>query len=147
MTTQPVDVKLSVNSEGITDIDLNENGDLVTDDGFETTIRLTIWSRRRGTEGEVPTPEYRGGWIGNMVASIPGFESGSKLWLLDQARLTDETKNAARSYLEEAFAWFVEDGLAKQIEVQTQISNGKLEALIKIDGEPFYMDLWNNTIS
>ena len=142
---QPIDVKLIKRDDGIIDIDLDENGDLVTDTGAGTTIRLTVFGRRRATADEVVVPENRGGWIGNVLSEIPGFEAGSKYWLLRQARLNDETKNAAKSYLEEAFTWFVEDGLAKAVEVETEISGSTLRAKIIIDGEPFYLDLWTLT--
>lgn len=142
---QPIDVKLIQRSDGVIDIDLDENGDLLTEEGFGTPIRMTVFGRRRATEDEVLTPEYRGGWIGNLFSSLPGFEAGSKLWLLRQARLNTETQNAARSYLDDAFQWFVEEGLAKEIEVATEIANDTLEAVIKIDGEPFFMDIWNLT--
>jgi phage gp46-like protein len=143
--TQPVDVKIIEDDEGVFDIDLDENGDLLIDEGFGTTLRLSIYGKRRATEAEVPVPEYRGGWIGNLLSEIPGFEAGSKLWLLKQARLTPETASTAKSYIEEALEWLVEDGLAKSIEVSVDASNGTLEALITIDGEPFYFDLWNQT--
>ncbi|MGD8499277.1 MAG: phage GP46 family protein, partial [Phycisphaerales bacterium] len=134
--TQIIDVKLIEDDEGVFDIALDENGDLLADYGFETTLRLSAFGRRRATEGEVPEPRYRGGWIGNLLSDIPGFEEGSKLWLLKQARLTTETANAAKSYLEEALEWLVEDGLARSVEISTEASNGTLTALITIDGEP-----------
>jgi len=143
--TQPVDVKLIRDDEGVFDVNLDENGDLQVDDGFGTTVTMSLAGRRRATEGEVPTPEYRSGWIGNLVSAFPGFEAGSKLWLLKQARLDDATKNDAKSYIEESLEWLIEDGLAKDVTVETAISNGTLEALITIDGEPFYYDLWNLT--
>lgn len=143
--TQPVDVKLIERDDGVFDIDVDENGDLVTDEGFGTTIRLTVFGRRRATEDEVPEPEYRGGWIGNLLSDIPGFEAGSKLWLLKQARLNDETLNAAKSYLTDARSWFVEDGLAKSMEVDIERRASKIVAAIRVDDEPFYMDLWNLT--
>ena len=144
--TQSVDVKIIQDDEGVFDIDLDENGDLLIDEGFGTTLRLSIYGKRRATEAEVPVPEYRGGWIGNLLAEIPGFEEGSKLWLLRQARLNEETRNAAKSYIKEGLEWLIEDGLAKSIEVNVDyLSSGKLEALVTIDGEPFYLDLWNQT--
>ena len=144
--TQSVDVKIIQDDEGVFDIDLDENGDLLIDEGLGTTLRLSIYGKRRATEAEVPVPEYRGGWIGNLLAEIPGFEEGSKLWLLRQARLNEETRNAAKSYIKEGLEWLIEDGLAKSIEVNVDyLSSGKLEALVTIDGEPFYLDLWNQT--
>lgn len=143
--TQLIDIKLIEDDEGVFDIDLDENGDLLADNGFGTPLRLSIFGRRRATEGEVPEPQYRGGWIGNLLSDVPGFEAGSKLWLLQQARLTSETLNDAKSHIENGLEWLVEDGLAKSVEVSVGVSNGTITALVTIDGEPFYFDLWNQT--
>ena len=142
---QRVDVKLIKDEEGITDIGLDTNGDLLTDSGLETTLRILIYGQRRATDGEVLLPENRSGWIGNLYADTPGFEAGSKLWLLRQARLTDETINNARYYLEDALKILITDGFAKDIEVSTNGDNNTLNAIIIIDGEPFYFDLWEQT--
>jgi phage gp46-like protein len=144
--TQQVDVKLTRDTDGILDITLDANGDLEVDDGFGTPLRLSIEGRRRATDSEVLEPQYRGGWIGNLLSEIPDFEAGSKLWLLKQARLTPQTLTAAKSYIEEGLEWFTEDGLAKSIEVSVDVgATSELQALITIDGEPFFFDLWNQT--
>jgi phage gp46-like protein len=144
--TQPIDVKLIQDDEGIWDISLDENGQLVLDEGFETTVRLSLVGERRATSGEVSTPEHRGGWIGNLLADVAGFEQGSKNWILRQSRLTDETTATAKNYSRDALNWMTEDGLANTIEV-TAIQNGsRIIAEINIDGSPSFFDVWNNTI-
>ena len=145
--TQAIDVKLTQGEDGIYDIDLDENGEFVLDYGFETTIGLSIFEERRATAAEVPTPENRRGWIGNILSDIPGFEAGSKLWLLKQARLTPATVTAAKNYIQEALQWMIDDGFAKTITVAAeQQGTSKIVATIDIDGEAFYYDVWNNTV-
>lgn len=145
MNNQPIDIKLVERSDGIIDIELDENGDLLVDEGFGTTIRLSIFGRRRATAAEVPIQEYRGGWIGNIFSSIPNFQAGSKLWLLDQSRIDASTANNAKNYIQESLEWFKDDGLANEVETSTQISLSALEALIVIDGDSFFFDIWNLT--
>lgn len=146
MTTQYIDVKLAQDDEGIWDITLDEDGDLTKDDGFGTTIALSIFGHRRATEGEVPTPEYRGGWIGNLLSDVPGFEAGSKSWLRQQARLTPETVTVIKNDHQEALNWLIEDGLAASVIVKSQQSGpDSIFEEIEIDGDKFYFDAWNNT--
>ena len=125
MTTQDIDVKLTQGADGLWDINLDANGQLVVDDSFETTIALTIFGERRATEGEVATPANRRGWIGSVLSDIPGFEPGSKGWLFYQSRLTSETVTGIKNAHQEALEWMIEDGLAKSILV-TSRQNGLL---------------------
>lgn len=145
MTTQPIDVKLIQGDDGIWDIDLDADGQLVLDFGFETTIGLSIMGERRASEGEVVTPEHRRGWIGNLLADTPGFEQGSKSWLFKQSRLTSETVTAIRNTDQEALDWMVEDGLAKSIIVSSSQNGSSINEEINIDGTVVFFDVWNNT--
>jgi phage gp46-like protein len=145
MANQPVDVKLIRGSDGIYDIDIDDNGDFVLDYGFGTTIALTIFGEQRATEGEVPTPENRRGWMGNTLSDIPGFEQGSRLWLLNQSRMKENTPASAKNYLTEALQWMIDDRLAKTIDINVVRSGPKLNAEIITDGESFYFDIWQNT--
>ena len=145
--TQAIDVKLTQGEDGVYDIGLDANGELELDYGFGTTIGLSISGERRATAAEVPTPENRRGWIGNILSDIPGFEAGSKLWLLKQARLTPATVTAAKNYTQDALQWMIDDGFAKTITVTAEQQGvSKIVAAIDIDGEVFYYDVWNNTV-
>ena len=55
-----------------------------------------------------------GSWIGNINRLV---EYGSKLWLLEQQRLTNETVNKARTYIEQALEWLVEFDYLSQVTV------------------------------
>ena len=143
---QPIDVKLTQDDDGIFDINIGDNGDFELDEGFGTTIALTIFGEQRASEGEVPTPENRGGWIGNILADDPGFQAGSKGWLLKQSRLKPSTPSALRNYHQEALRWMIDDGLAKKITITSTQTQDSINQEINVDGEPFFFDVWNNTI-
>ena len=81
-----IDAKLVEIGGGLYDIQLGDDGDILTEDAFDTAIIVSIFSDRRADESEALIPEMRRGWIGNE--STPGIEIGSKLWLYEQARLT-----------------------------------------------------------
>jgi len=146
MPPQYIDIKLTQGNDGIWDISLDEDGDLEKDEGFSTTIGLTLSGRRRADEGEVFIPQKREGWIGNLLPAVPGYERGSKLWLYQQARLTPSLPAQLRNETRESLEWMVEDDLARNITVTgRQSDSSKVLVEISIDGEPLYFDLWNNT--
>ena len=145
--SQPIDIKLTQNPDTkIWDISLDANGDLEKDFGFGTTLGLSIFEKRRADDGEVPAPQNKEGWIGNILSEVPGYERGSKLWLLQQSRLSDDIAPRAKNAIEDALDWLIEDGLAKEIEVTVQTpSNSALNTEVNVDGDSFYFDTWNNT--
>ena len=70
-----IDACLEDLGNGAYDIQIASNGDILTQDFFDTYILVSLFSNRRANESEVLVPELRGGWIGNE--STPGFEQGS----------------------------------------------------------------------
>ena len=61
---------------------------------------------------------YRFEFTLDGTARYEGDAFGSRLWLLERAKLTAETIRLARSYAEEALAWLVEDGIAEAVAVE-----------------------------
>lgn len=118
-----IDIALSQNEFGIWDISLDENGDLKGTNSFDTAILMTLYCERRADESEIADVSQRRGWWGNILSKISGFEIGSKLWLLNQARNTQDNLNYGITYLQTAFNWFVTSGYAKKIQVTGKISN------------------------
>lgn len=144
------DLKLIKNSDGIFDISF-ENGDFALTGGLETSFMMTIYCQKR--EDSIEDPRSRGGWIGNEL-NEDGFEQGSLVWTLYQEKLDDDTVNICQNYLEDAFQWYIDKGIAKEIDiiVEKDIDLEKLTATItalRNDNTEFvqYYDLWINTIN
>jgi len=97
----PVDIKLN-DDKGYWDIDFDSQGDFVLEDGFDTAILMSLMCNKRANEAEVEAPQYRRGWWGNETSDFDNFEIGSKLWLLSQARATQNTLNRAIRYTQDA---------------------------------------------
>lgn len=143
------DVALTKTTDGYYDVSIGDDGDVVKTNSFDTAILLSIFCERRASESEVPEPQRRRGWIGNLYGLV---EYGSKLWLLYQARLTINNVNRARGYLEQGLSWMVQFGYLKRITVITRrdLDAGSLIADIqlqrfddKIDQRSYV--LWDNT--
>ena len=128
-----------------------ENGDFALTGGLETSFMMTIYCQKR--EDSIEDPRSRGGWIGNEL-NEDGFEQGSLVWTLYQEKLDDDTVNICQNYLENAFQWYIDRGIAKEIDivVKKNIYLQKLSATItaiRNDNTEFveYYDLWINTIN
>lgn len=148
--TDKIDIAVFQDEFGRFDPRIGDDGDFIATEGFDTTIAVSIFSRQRATEVEMPDTIRRDGWWGNIVSLILDFENGSKLWLLQQSRLTTETANEAKDFINKATAWLVENGWAVSIETSTQIINDILDVVVTIfrpngQVEKVGFELWNNT--
>lgn len=126
------------------DFRLDANGDIETADQLNTALLMSLFCERRAAPSEMPHPELRRGWIGNVAT--PGFEIGSKLWLYEQARLTRTTLNGIQSEALSAVAWFVEDDIATKSEAGVTPSE-LVVSLYRANSEvaSVYYKLWEGT--
>ena len=132
------------------DIDLDEQGDLLTEESFDTALKMSFFCERRASAAEEPIPEKRRGWIGNEANDVQGFEIGSKLWLLFQSRLDLNTLNEAVDYTNQGLQWFIDDKLLKSFEIRGRRTVNELILEItlfrfnnRVDSRLF--KIWNNT--
>ena len=129
------------------DITFDENGDINTADFFDTAILYSLFGERRASKNEIIDPRMRRGWIGNLGA----YENGSKLWLLQQSRITRETINKMRYESHAGLKWLVEDGYAVSIDnIIVSVNNNKmnLDITIRRSNDKVvrkYYTLWENT--
>ena len=130
------------------DININGDGDIETDDFFDTSILYSLFGERRANEDEVTEARLRRGWIGNEGKD---FENGSKLWLFQQARLTRTNLSRIEDEARKALQWLVDDGFAVAIEEVTATPKQRgTELSVDIRRtrdivEPRLFNLWQNT--
>jgi phage gp46-like protein len=141
------DIKLNQDAQGIYDISFT-NGDFTLDSGLETSMMMTCYCQKR--EETIEDPSSRGGWAGNQL-NQNGFEQGSLAWTLFQARADEDSVNLAQNYLEEAFQWYLDQGIAKELIVEVSLDKEKMIASITLtrnDDTQFvqYYDLWFETV-
>jgi phage gp46-like protein len=101
---------------------VKEAGRLAVDDGLETPVLYSLFTKAPATDNELAAAgltreQNSGAWWGNDYAERPGDVWGSKLWLLQRAKRSDETLARARDYASEAVAWMIADGLARRIPI------------------------------
>lgn len=146
-----VDLKLEVQSDGQTyDLVIGDNGDFEVTEGLDTALIVSLLSDARASESEVANPAQRGGWLGNLVFPRENSQLGSLLWLVQQRRRTTGNLNLAIDQVKKALQWFIDDGLAKEIDVTGSLTQGGGEIAISIltfSGvtENLYLPLWRET--
>ncbi len=129
------------------DFQIDANGDIKTEDFFDTSLLYSIFGERRAAPDEVVDANLRRGWIGNDV----DFENGSKIWLLHQARLTRSNLNRLEDETRKALQWIVDDGFAVAIDqVNATLSGGRvlLDITIRRSRDKVVrraFELWENT--
>lgn len=143
------DVVLTVNATTqLYDISIGADGDIVTDDFFDTSLLYSLFGERRADASEVVEPQLRRGWIGNEGKD---FENGSKLWLFEQARVTRTNLNRIEDEARKSLQWLIDDGFVVSIdEVTATTKNGTVTLEIVIrrsrsEVERRFFDLWKNT--
>lgn len=144
-----LDVQPRYDNNQIFDIAFNDEGDFLMTDSFDTAIKMSFFGEVRADRSEAPSPERRRGWWGNTV-NDDAYEFGSKLWLLDQVRSTQDTLNKAINYTQLGFQWFVNDNLLSNINVTGELlpDNVRIQiTLVRSNSivETRYFDLWQNS--
>ena len=94
--------------------------DLLSDDGLETAILVSLFTDARVREEELPSGHtWRRGWWGDAVDDEPDV-TGSKLWTLRRSKATQEVLvQGARRSAARRLRWLMRDGVAIAVEVQT----------------------------
>ena len=143
------DAVLSINATTqLYDITFDTDGDILTDDFFDTSLLYSLFGERRADPSEVVESQLRRGWIGSEGKD---FENGSKLWLFSQARITRTNLNRIEDEARKALQWLVDDGFVVSVdEVTATAKNGTvtLEIVIRRSRssvERRFFELWQNT--
>ena len=142
-----IDVIMKVDSDGLYDIEWDENGDLLTTNGLESALDISILGELRADESEMVIPQNRRGWWGSTVL---GYEQGSKLWLLSQARKTEENRILAEQYAYQSLQWMLDSKIAKEITINSEFTSEGLLVKIKLVAQDNtvisrYYEMWKYT--
>lgn len=142
----PIDALLKQDSNGRYNIVLDENGDILNGDFFDTSLIISIYGERRASANEMPVAELRRGWIGNENND---YENGSKLWLYEQERITRAILNKITTEAENSVQWLIDDGFCDDIQVTAVVSDLGVGLQINIERNNSkisrFFQLWENT--
>lgn len=147
-----MDLKLVQTEEFETDL-VFENNDLTIDDGgLETAILVSLLTEQRVTVDEIPSGESSArGWWGDSFPEVDGDLIGSRLWLLERQKHTNEVRELAKEYALEALQWLITDGVAESVSVDVQVISLQASNLLISIARPHgrdvdfkYSYVWSN---
>ncbi len=107
--TQEGDIKMGVS-------------DLERDGGLETAVMLSLYSDRRALDSDDYDNDNKRGWWGDEL-NIDNDQTGSRLWLLERSKTTQQSLNLAKGYVREALQWMIDDGVCMKIDIVAQRYN------------------------
>ena len=103
------------------------NGEIQVDESLLSSVLVSLFTDARCEKTELPAGETsQRGYFGDAILKT---NTGSKLWLLNRAKYNNETLIKTNEYAKSALAWFVTDGLAKDVKVETYFNEQKKMAL------------------
>lgn len=102
------------------------NGDLESDNGLETAVAISLFTDRRVNDEELPPLQLKKrGWWGDMFPEFDQDRIGSKLWILEREKRTNETLKKSEDYTREALSWMLEDSVADSVDVISEYDENK----------------------
>ncbi len=129
------------------DISIADNGDLETEDSFDSAIITSIFTEARANKDQVVTPERRRGWMGSQGDD---FILGNTAWVYGQFRNRQVELNEIANVIQLGLQHFVEDRIATDVSVSIRPKGTSviLTIIIKRPNNKTdyrYYELWNNT--
>lgn len=111
-------IRLTIQANGEGDLTQADDASLIDDDGLETVVTVSLHTDAKATAEELSRAglSQRGYWADAYDDPSSQLNTGSKLWLLERAKVTPATFATAKSYADEALAWMVEEGAASKVE-------------------------------
>lgn len=100
--------------------DLNVAGpDLESGRDLETAVIISLFTDRIANHDDVlPSGDDPRGWVGDLDQPV---KIGSRLWLLERAKLSLQTGAIAKSMAAEALQWLIDDGVVARFEINTEV--------------------------
>lgn len=118
--------------DGLFDISLLDN-DLEADDGLETAVAISFFTDMRVSVEELPYGQTdQRGWWGDMFPEKDQDKIGSRMWTLQPAKITAETRNKASDFARECLQWMIDDGIASSINFESEY-NGLKQLITSVE--------------
>lgn len=120
----PVDIEMTWNTDVMSGQISFVQNDLSVSYSLLTPVLVSLFTDARAAEDDpLPDPgngDRRGWWGDATNLDKQGDSVGSKLWLLEREKSTDEVLSKAEQYIREALQWMLDEGIASAIDVVTE---------------------------
>ncbi len=119
---------------GAADIAL-EDDDVAGDDGLDTALILSLFMDRRAQDGDTlpGAPDDKRGYWADGLAEVEGDQMGSRLWLLERAKLEPTLPQRARSLALDGLSWLSEDAVASEFDVSATVTGERIDLEVIVE--------------
>jgi len=137
-----------IQGEGFMDLSLL-NGDIVGEEGLETSVLISVFSDMRVPEEELPAEQSsRRGWWGDLFSEADQDKHGSNLWTLEREKRTEKVRKSYETGLKNCLQWMIEDGIAQSVSVVSSYNDrGHLVNVVEITrpdgGKESFSFIWD----
>lgn len=110
------DIALHQVGVGTFDLQLLDGVDLMSDEGLETAVILSLFTDKRlpmDQQSPDGTDDPRGWW--GDIGDPDDVQLGSYLWLLWREKMVPATVSRAVGYTKDALKWMTDDGIARTV--------------------------------
>lgn len=148
----PQDLRL-VQDSVTADLDLvvGEDGDYQAVSDLSTALLVSLLTDARAADDEVALLGERRGWIGDLASPVEDFVLGSKLWINEPGKATQNAVNRSVDAARRSLQWLITQGVANSVEVTGELT-GPNEATLRIiitaksgEVDEHYLPLWRRT--
>ncbi|MGG4625152.1 phage GP46 family protein [Serratia odorifera] len=87
-------------------------------DALTRSVVISLFSWRRAEPDDNADDPM--GWWGDTWPTVQNDRIGSRLYLLRRKKLANQTAATAKGYIQQALAWFTEDGVAARVDVNVE---------------------------
>ncbi|MCK5602308.1 phage GP46 family protein [Candidatus Pacearchaeota archaeon] len=109
-------------TDGVWDLAIDTDGDLVGSNSIDTAILMSLFTDKRATASEIQEGGQRRGWFGNAFNDDVTYEVGSKLWIhSNQGRMNNALLNDLNDKALDCLQWMLEDNVVSDIQVDSEI--------------------------
>lgn len=87
-------------------------------DRLTRSVVISLFSWRRAEPDD--NAQQPMGWWGDTWPTVQNDRIGSRLYLLRRTTLNNQTPPLARTYINQALAWMIDDGVAARIDTRVE---------------------------
>lgn len=100
-----------------------KNSEIQVDESLKSAVLISLFTDARCEKTELPEGELsQRGYFGDAIF---GEQTGSKLWLINRSKYSNDTLIKAKEYAKSSLDWLVTDGLAKDVQVEAYFNEQK----------------------
>jgi len=101
------------------------DNDIKADNSLLTSVMVSLFTDAQASNEDIlpdsKSTDRRGWWGDELNSDLPTDKIGSKLWLLERSKGTEDIVIKAKLYIQEALKWMITEGIADSIQIEVEM--------------------------